>query len=146
MSSSLDKTKVYVGCPYTSKDPKEVEDRVRCATKLAAYMMSKGHVVFSPLTHSHTIADFLPPEDRFSQEFWMGQDLPMLEECDVLLVLRLPGWEESRGLRTEMQEAQRLGKYILWVDPGKNWDLVRTNTPWQELPTEGEGQDDSTVG
>lgn len=135
------KTKVYVGCPYTHKDPKVVEDRVRIATKLAAFIMSKGHVVFSPLTHSHTIADFLPPEDRFSQEFWMGQDLPMLEACDVLAVLMLPGWEESKGLNTEIQAARRLNKKLAWVLPGKNWELARTNTPWIELPTEGEGQD-----
>lgn len=138
---SFPKTKVYVGCPYTSKDPKEVEDRVRCATKLSAYLMGRGCIVFSPLTHSHTIADFLPPEDRFSQDFWMSQDIPMLETCDVLAVLMLPGWEQSKGLSTEIQAARRLNKNVIFVDVGKNYELAKTNIPWKELPTEGEGQD-----
>lgn len=96
---------IYIAAPYTHKDPAIVQERVNKVTKYTAERMAQGDVVFSPLTHSHTVADYLPDDLRFSQEFWMYQDLGILKFCSKLVVLMLDGWKDSVGLKTEMNFA-----------------------------------------
>ena len=41
---------------------------------------------------------------------------PMLDRCDELHILRLPGWERSRGVKYEWDFAVRTSKPIHTVD------------------------------
>lgn len=80
------------------------------ANEVAAELMLQGKVVFSPVSHSHHIADYLPKEHRTSHEFWMKQDLPVLRKCDELLVVVIGenGHQliaESKGCHDEIGEA-----------------------------------------
>lgn len=93
--------KIYLACPYTSPDPLTRRDRVELASLVAARLMEAGHVVFSPITHGHAVADHLSPGKISDHWFWMQQCLPMLEACDELMVLPLAGWRESRGVTEE---------------------------------------------
>jgi hypothetical protein len=65
--------------------------------------MEKGYVVFSPIAHSHGISRFVKNHDH---DFWMDQDLPFLNHADKMIVLTLPGWEESRGIKQEIEWAK----------------------------------------
>jgi nucleoside 2-deoxyribosyltransferase len=70
--------KIYLAIPYTFNP----ELSFKIANRLSAELMSKGHVVFSPISHSHPIADFLPDELRTNSKWWMTQDLPFVEWAD----------------------------------------------------------------
>ena len=63
--------KIYLACPYTHPDEVTRNTRVEFASIIAAKLMCEGHVVFSPITHGHHIADHLPPAKLHSHEFWM---------------------------------------------------------------------------
>ena len=78
--------------------------------------MREGHAVFSPIAHSHYIADHLHDDLRMDHEFWMRQDLAILRYCQKVIVLRLAGWERSRGIAREMDEARTLGIPIEYRD------------------------------
>lgn len=93
--------KIYLACPYTSPDLSTRRDRVELASLVAARLMEAGHVVFSPVTHGHAVADHLPPDKARDHRFWMQQCLPLLEACDELMVLPLAGWRESHGVTEE---------------------------------------------
>jgi hypothetical protein len=49
--------------------------------------MNEGHVVFSPISHSHHIADHLPDGVKTDSDWWMRQDLPLVEWADELHVV-----------------------------------------------------------
>lgn len=109
--------KVYLAIPY-SFNP---ELSYKIANKVAAGLMAEGYVVFSPISHSHPIAAHLAPELRTDHEFWMKQDLPMLEWADELHVIELGGklTEQSRGVNEEMHTAFKLGKPIKYIFYGQ---------------------------
>lgn len=108
---------VYFASPYTPVNGESVASRVTAACKCAAQLMREGLAVFSPIVHSHYIADHLDESIRMDHEFWMHQDLGILAHAERMIVLRLPGWQVSRGIRREMDEANRLGIPIDFLEP-----------------------------
>ena len=97
---------IYLASPYTDPEPAHETFRYVCACKAAAYLMQKGHVVFSPIAHSHGIARFVMGH---THDFWMTQDLPFLDFAAKMIVLTLPGWEKSRGIKQEIEHARDKG-------------------------------------
>ncbi|HIJ58698.1 MAG TPA: DUF1937 family protein [Deltaproteobacteria bacterium] len=99
--------KIYLAAPYGHKDPKVREQRVEAVNKKAAELMMDGHLVFSPLSHSHPISKHCTV-DPCDNNFWLRQDLWVLEICDVMQILCLDGWKESDGIDTEWRKASTL--------------------------------------
>jgi hypothetical protein len=64
--------------------------------------MCKGHVVVSPIAHSHSIAACELPTDW---RFWQRFDRHMLERCYDVVVLMVPGWQWRAGIQAEVQIA-----------------------------------------
>jgi hypothetical protein len=75
-------------------------------------------MVFSPIAHCHPLAmaGGLPGD----WEFWKRYCLATLTPCRQLWVLKLPGWEDSKGIAGEVQEATRQGKPIYYLEPTIN--------------------------
>jgi hypothetical protein len=108
--------KIYIACPYSHPQQAVRDARVLAADKYAAKLMEQGHIVFSPLSHSHPISKHCKV-DPTDHDFWLRQDLPWLEMCDEMHVLCLPGWESSRGIATESNRAASIGMIVVFV-PG----------------------------
>lgn len=97
---------VYLASPYTHSEPQVREARFRAAAKAAAKLMKAGQVVFSPIAHSHPIElEFPEKEDGM---FWKRQDIPILRHAEKLVVLMLDGWEQSSGIKWEVETALSL--------------------------------------
>lgn len=110
---------VYLACPYTSPSPEESERRMEAASVQAAELMREGYAVFSPITHGHKIADYLPDALVMDHDFWMRQCIPFLSMCDIVAVLCLPGWNTSMGVQREIFHAVSAGKTIVYLNPQK---------------------------
>lgn len=106
----------YLASPYSHDDPEVVERREHAAAEAAAQLMLDGHVVFSPIAHSHRIADCLPTGHRFDHEFWLRQDLRILDSCGLLVVLCLDGWQKSKGVAREIDHARAAGIPIVYME------------------------------
>lgn len=96
----------YLAIPYTF-DP---ELSYEIATIVAGNLASEGIVVFSPITHSHPISQYLPPEMQCDHEFWMKQDLPLLQHAKDIkfIVVGSNGMtliDNSRGCQEEMRQS-----------------------------------------
>jgi len=89
--------------------------RFKAACRKAAELMSQGEVVFSPIAHSHSIELYGNPELK-TGDFWLNQDLDVLKHCDLLMVYRLDGWEDSRGIATEIAFAEANGIPVEYID------------------------------
>lgn len=105
----------YLAAPYMHVDPYVRQQRFEAVTKLAGELMLEGFRIFSPLTHNHPIAQAVDmPRDW---EFWRIHDIPMLAECQVLFVYKLPGWSESKGVAAEVAYAKEQDKTIIYILP-----------------------------
>jgi hypothetical protein len=94
----------YLASPYSHSDPFVREERYLRAMQVLKGLLEKRMWTFSPIVHCHElkkIAD-LPHE----HEFWLDYDCHILKQCDELLVLRIEGWETSRGVKMEMDFAK----------------------------------------
>ena len=96
----------YLACPYSHPNPATRELRTRIADDYAARLMAAGHRVFSPLSHSHRVAEFLPTELLMDHDFWMKQDLPILAGASLMVILTLEGWTTSKGIAEEIEFAE----------------------------------------
>jgi hypothetical protein len=112
MKSSL----VYLSAPYSHKDPSVRESRFRLINEAASVLILEGLHIFSPISHSHSIemAGMLPTDFAF----WSSFDTAMLSVCGAMIVFQLPGWEESVGVKGEMDIACRLGLPVFSVRLG----------------------------
>ena len=99
---------VYLASPYTPTGTETIADRVSAASKYAAKLMQQGYSVFSPIVHSHYVADHLDDALRLDHEFWMLQDLAIMRAAAKVIVLRLPGWDRSRGIAREIEAAKKV--------------------------------------
>lgn len=116
---------IYLAAPYSSPHADIRESRVAEASRVAALLMMQGHVVFSPITHGHQVADYLHKDFLLDHEFWMGQCLPILEVCDWLVVCPLDGWRESRGIEVERQHARAFSiPEFIWQELQPAIDLL----------------------
>jgi hypothetical protein len=95
----------YLAAPFTHTDPKVERIRYEQALAATATLMLRGYQIFSPISHSIPLTDprFELPK---SNEFWLTQDKPLLMASEGLILLKLPGWETSKGVAQE----------ILWAD------------------------------
>lgn len=106
---------IYLACPYSHTDPAMRELRFRAVTAKAAELLNAGHIVFSPITHSHPIAEAhgLPGD----WTFWERFDKAFLKNASMLFVLMLPGWDQSEGVTGEIEVARYLSIPIHYITP-----------------------------
>lgn len=105
----------YLASPY-SQYQQGHEQAFLDAALSAAMLLKRGMHVFSPICHSHPIAVH-GHIDKVDHDFWLRLDIAILDECDSLLVLMMPGWNESRGVKAEIDHAEATGKpisYLSW--------------------------------
>jgi len=95
---------IYIASPYSDPSAKVRQDRFDAVCKYAGSLMLRGKVVFSPIAHSHPIAEHLP-QDKNTWEFWEPFDLMMLDMADDLYVLCINGWNKSPGVAAEIKYA-----------------------------------------
>lgn len=105
--------KIYLATPYSHPDKSIRESRFHAVNAVAAQLMRAGHHVYSPISHSHPIAEAgeLPKDWKFWEEY----DRTFIEWCDELHVYRADGLEESVGVQAEIKIATELGKAVVFI-------------------------------
>ena len=105
---------VYLACPYSHPDASVREARFLAANKAAARLMAKGEFVFSPISHTHPIA--VAGDLPLGWDFWEAYDRAILAACGAIVVLRIDGWEKSKGVTAELQIAKQMGLEVRWME------------------------------
>jgi sugar phosphate isomerase/epimerase len=98
---------IYLASPYSHQDPAVREARWRAVCAVAARLMGAGLYVYSPIAHTHPIAEAgdLPK----GWDYWQGFDRAMLAHAKELWVVTMEGWDQSAGVKAEVEIAQELG-------------------------------------
>lgn len=105
----------YLACPYRHSDPLVQRKRCAAAHYTTAQLFAAGRRVFSPLTHNEILIDIL--DDALPGEQWLAFDLGVLAACKKLLILKMEGWDLSKGVRREILFAQERGLPVEELDP-----------------------------
>lgn len=106
---------IYLASPYSHPEPKVRHDRYLEAVRAAAHLTARGLVVFSPVVNSHPMHVFAGLNGRW--EFWKPIDFAFIDLSSKLVVLTLPGWRESVGVRDEMEHARQRGIPVAYMPP-----------------------------
>jgi len=103
---------IYLASPYSHSDPAVRDQRFLAACRATAELMRDGHTVFSPVLIGHPLASEGLPGDW---EFWEPHDREQLGQASALVVLMLPGWEESVGVQAEITIARAIGLPVAYL-------------------------------
>lgn len=95
---ALSKEKIYyLATPYSGDE----EHNYQLARIAVDHLTRLGYVVFSPVVYYHPTALRMNlPGDA---GFWKHFDDKFLDAADGLIILMLPGWERSVGVKREVE-------------------------------------------
>lgn len=110
----------YLASPYTDPDSIVMNDRYLEAMRAASWLLNKGVYVFSPITHCHPMAVMYGlPRDHM---FWLKYDEAMVTAAKGIIILMIPGWMSSKGVKNEIDLAEKQGKPIKGMVPNGSED------------------------
>jgi hypothetical protein len=105
---------VYVAVPYSHPDAAVVEERMRLFALTSSRIMAQGQFVFSPVLNHSILKHAKLPGDW---QYWQHYCRAFLRRCDKLVVLRIPGWDQSTGVAEEIRFATENSMLIEYLDP-----------------------------
>lgn len=104
----------YLACPYSHPDASVRGDRFKEANRAAGLLMKRGDLVFSPISHTHPIAEECDLPKGW--DFWQAFDRAYLSASRLLVVLCIAGWRESVGVQAEIAIARELGVPVEYME------------------------------
>lgn len=103
----------YLAGPYTCANPDVTQARYDKLCSIAVDLMRHGIDVYSPVIYGHNLVKMGLPAyfDR-----WKEFCLPMLKNCQALIVVKIDGWEASSGVALEIEFAKANGIPVLFKE------------------------------
>ena len=108
---------IYLASPYSHPDPEVRLYRARMAAQATTALIRQGLVVHSPIAHSVGLLQLTNVDLGHEFAAWERQDLGVIAAATSIVVLMLPGWERSVGIRRELDFARRRGLMPFYLDP-----------------------------
>lgn len=105
----------FLASPYYDQDPQVRAERYRKASAALAALIHEGRSVFSPIVMCHELA--VEQDMKMEARDWWDFNRPFLLRAANVIVLQLPGWQESKGVDAEIQLARKSKKSIEYVTP-----------------------------
>ena len=78
--------------------------------------MKNGELIFCPIAHSHAIEAIGMPGEVNSGDFWLKQDFAVLAHAKELIVFMMDGWEDSNGIKAEIEFAKEHDIPIRYIE------------------------------
>jgi len=104
----------YLATPYT-KYESGLQIAFFHACDAAGELLKRGVHCYSPIAHTHPVAIYggLNPLDH---ETVMALDAHFMDAAAGLLIVKMPGWDESRGIAIEIDVFKAAGKPVQYLD------------------------------
>lgn len=119
--------RIYLAVPYTVdyRRHSKIWETIHFqqVTLAASVLIQDGFTVFSPITHSHTIATLAAPDLVHRGDVWLAQDEQFLQWADALVLLELEYWKTSPGVRQERIWANTLSIPLYNITMSDIYDL-----------------------
>lgn len=97
---------IYLAAPYSDPDPRIVLARMYAFDAVVADLLREGaSFPISPLMNHSILGRHTIPGNW---EFWQHYSRRLLARCDELMIIELPGWDQSVGVQGELELAKSL--------------------------------------
>ena len=96
----------------------------------AALLYDKGLTIYCPIMHSHPQAKFISVKNRRSHRFWLDHDYTFMTLAKGLIICKMTGWEESKGMAEEIEFFKINNKPIV--------EMISNAIPYTQLANYGE--------
>lgn len=106
---------IYLASAYSNLNPQVVEDRMTAFFDVDIYLASNGMMTVSPLYK--TLAAAKNPDMDLSFSYWETYCELLLNMCDSMIIVTSVGWNESIGVKCEIEIARQSHKPIKLIDP-----------------------------
>jgi hypothetical protein len=108
--------KIFLACPYSHAKQSVTHDRYIQCNKVAATIVESGNAVFSQVSMSHPINLAFEGKDSAAiGKLWEPVDAVFMEMMEELIILDLPGWDLSSGIKREIEFFKAKGRRVsLW--------------------------------
>lgn len=103
---------IYLASPYTHRNASIHIRRYNEACRVAAWAISAGYPLFSPIVHSHPLVKYGLGK---TWKDWCRVDESYIGVCNELWVLCIKGWRDSVGVTAEIEFAEKTGKTIRFI-------------------------------
>ena len=114
---------IYLACPYSHKADIMQRIRFNQINQIAMFLIEKGFVVFSPISHSHPLSLF-GDDNSCDYNLWLRQDKVFITLSKILIVAKMPGWKESKGLKGELVRARMRGLEIQYHADSPGYPII----------------------
>lgn len=116
--------KIFLACPYGHADTSVVEQRFEISNIVAAQIVRNRAAVFSQVSMSHPINQHLANFDKAGiGSLWAPVDAVFMETMEELIVVDVPGWQESAGVAREIEFFKARNRRV------SLWSEVKTDFP-----------------
>lgn len=104
---------IYIASPYSHGNPAVRALRYEQARLTAINLLREGLPAFSPIVYGREM------EKAIGTDYvsWKLLNDAMLESAASMLVLMLDGWEDSAGVKYELEFAKKRGLPVSYIDP-----------------------------
>lgn len=110
----MDKSKLYyLASPYSHQNKLVMNIRYEIVIYAASRLTAEGFRLLEPIAMCHEQSSRYELPQGY--EFWKTRDRSFIDLCDAVMVLTIPGWEESVGVTDEIEYAYSLGKDVFYL-------------------------------
>jgi hypothetical protein len=106
--------KIYLATAYSHPDPKVREQRFLRANRIASHLIEKGYIVYSPISHSHPIAECM--NNHNDKSVWLRQCIAFIEWADCMYIINCPENRQSEGVQMEINRFLEKNKKIFSIN------------------------------
>jgi hypothetical protein len=105
----------YLASPFTHyRDGPQAAAQAIC--RVASRLWLHDVPFFCPIAHCYALGLY-GNVDMMAHEKWMRHDRPFMLAAYAMILVRLPGWDESVGIGQEEDYFSSAGKLRIYLDP-----------------------------
>lgn len=116
----LEPRMIYLAGPYSHDDQGVRHKRFEALNRKAAHLIADGHIVFSPISMTHPVEIArmaMDGSEPRNTDYWCDFDEAFMAFCTEIHVLKLDGWEQSKGVAREIAYFEQRGRPVIYAEP-----------------------------
>lgn len=108
---------IFISAPFNHSERSVREYRIQKAAEYSAYFLQKGILAINPTLYGLQLIQYTDNFNDTGWETWKPLCLGIMEHCTQCVVITMPGWDTSTGVRGEIECAVQLGIPVKYISP-----------------------------
>ena len=110
---------IFLSAPYTHDNKVVVQERMKTIEEIIINLILLKIDAISVLQYGHTLVEKYP-NLPINWDYWKDYCFSFIDRSDIFCVIMLDGWQESVGVKEELEYAKSKNIKIIYFDPKLN--------------------------